>query len=140
MKPSPSDLVGLDTSFILRLLVGEPASQFQKAIDLLDTIRAKGKRGAVSDLVVSETYYALQYHYDVPKQTALNTLKAFLESPEIVPLGESLHILEQPHLAKTKPGFVDRMIHAEYLQKASSMATFEKAASKLPDTLIPGKQ
>lgn len=134
---SQANLVGLDTSVILRLLIGEPVAQASRAVAELDRMRAQGKQGAVSDLVVSETYFALQYHYDVPKQVALDKLREFLESPEIAPLGEALTILQQPNLAKAKPGFVDRMIHAEYLKKASSMVTFEKASAKLPAVAIP---
>jgi predicted nucleic acid-binding protein len=134
---SQANLVGLDTSVILRLLVGEPVAQASRAVAELDRMRAQGKQGAVSDLVVSETYFALQYHYDVPKQVALDKLREFLESPEIEPLGEALTILQQSNLAKAKPGFVDRMIHAEYLKKASCMVTFEKASAKLPSVAIP---
>ena len=134
---SQANLVGLDTSVILRLLVGEPLALANRAVAELDRMRQDGKLGAVSDLVVSETYFALQYHYDVPKQVALDKLREFLESPEIAPLGESLGILQQANLAKAKPGFVDRMIHAEYLKKASSMVTFEKASAKLPAVAIP---
>ncbi len=130
-------LVGLDTSFVLRLLVGEPAAQAKRAVAQLDAMRSEGKQGAVSDLVVSETYFALQYHYEVPKQIALDKLREFLESPEIAPLGESLTILQQSNLGKAKPGFVDRVIHAEYLRKAAAMVTFEKAAGKLAGVSIP---
>ena len=126
------NLIGLDTSFVLRLLVGEPAIQAKRAVARLDEIRSQGKQCAVSDLVVSETYFALQYHYEVPKQLALDTLKAFLESPEIVSLGESLAILQQSDLGKSRPGFVDRIIHAEYTRATSMMLSFEKSAGKLP--------
>jgi len=132
-----SNLIGLDTSFVLRLLVGEPKVQAKRAVAQLDEIRSEGKRCAVSDLVVSETYFALQYHYEVPKQLALDSLKDFLKSPEVVPIGESLAILQQPDLGKSKPGFIDRMIHAEYMQKAEMMLSFEKAAAKLPAVRLP---
>ena len=132
-----SNLIGLDTSFVLRLLVGEPEAQAKRAVAQLDIIRSEGKRCAVSDLVVSETYFALQYHYEVPKQLALDSLKDFLRSPEIVPIGESLAILQQTDLGKSKPGFVDRMIHAEYMREAAMMLSFEKAAGKLPGVSIP---
>ena len=131
------NLIGLDTFFVLRLLLGEPVSQAKRAVARLDSIRSAGKRCAVSDLVVSEAYYALQYHYDVPKQRALDTLKAFLESPEIVPIGKSLTILQQANADRSEPGFVDRIIHAEYMRVASEMFSFEKAAGKLPNVSIP---
>lgn len=129
-------LVGLDTSFVLRLLVGEPAAQARRAVARLDTLRDAGKRCAVSDLVVSEAYSALQYHYGVPKQRALDTLRAFLESPEVVPLGAALTILQQPDLARARPGFVDRLIHAWYAREAATLLSFEKTAAKLPGTTV----
>ena len=129
-------LIGLDTSIVLRLLVGEPAGQTRRAEAELDQIRAAGKRAAVSDLVLAEAYFALQYHYAVPKQLALDTLAQFLESPEIAPLGESLAILRQPNLGNAKPGFVDRIIHAEYDRKTQTMLTFEKSARSLPNVRV----
>lgn len=132
-----SQRVGFDTSIVLRLLIGEPAAQATKAVAMLDELRASGKKGVVSDLVVTEAYFALQYHYEVPKQLALDKLREFLESPEVETTGQALSILAQPNLSKAKPGFVDRLIHAQYLQTASGMMTFEKAAAKLPQVTIP---
>ncbi len=128
---------GLDTSFVLRLLLGEPIDQTAKAVEKLDELKGRGDKGAVSDLVVSEAYFALQYHYDVPKQLALNKLREFLQSSEIEATGQSLDVLAQSNLGRAKPGFVDRMIHAEYLQTTSGMLTFEKAAAKLNKVTIP---
>lgn len=130
-------LIGFDTSVVLRLLIGEPVIQANKAVAMLDNLRATGKKGVVSDLVVAEVYFALQYHYKVPKQLALEKLREFLESPEVDATGQALLILAQPNLGKAKPGFVDRLIHAQYLQTASGMMTFEKAATKLPHATIP---
>jgi hypothetical protein len=53
------------------------------------------------------------------------------------PTGQSLDVLAQSNLGRAKPGFVDRMIHAEYLQTSSGMLTFEKAAAKLNKVTIP---
>jgi len=100
--------------------------------DALDELRASGRLGAVSDMVVSEAYFALQYHYGVPKQLALDKLREFLESPQIESTGQALKVLGHPNLGKASPGFVDRVIYSEYLQKTSGMLTFEKAAAKLP--------
>lgn len=128
---------GLDTSFVLRLLLGEPIDQAVKAVEKLDELKGRGDKGAVSDLVVSEAYFALQYHYGVPKQLALNKLREFLQSSEIEATGQSLGILARANLGRAKPGFIDRMIHAEYLQTSSGMLTFEKAAAKLNKVTIP---
>jgi predicted nucleic-acid-binding protein len=136
MSRHPSS-IGLDTSFFLRLLLAEPVALAEKAIAKLDEMKVRGEKGAVSDLVVSEAYFALHYHYEVPKQMALNKLREFLQSPEIDAVGHSLEVLAQPRLGSSKPGFVDRLIHAQYLQATSGMLTFEKAAAKLNKVTIP---
>ena len=132
MSPSRDKFVGADTSFLLRLLIGEPETQFHQAQRELEHLRGEGKQVSVSDLVISELYFALQYHYEVPKQTALEKIRQMLESPEFHPMGKSLEVLQTANLAKAKPGFVDRMIHANYLDHTQTMLTFEKAASRLP--------
>ena len=131
-----TSLVGIDTSIVLRLLTGEPESQFKDTVTFLDSLLKSGKTAAVSDLVVSETYFALQYHYDLPKAKALDTLRSFLESDEIECLGVADSVLEQPDLANSNPGFVDRLIHGEYAESCEGMATFEKSARKLANTQI----
>lgn len=44
--------------------------------------------------------------------------------------------LALPNLASAKPGFVDRLIHAASQTANTTLVTFEKAAAKLPDTLV----
>lgn len=130
-------LIGVDTSFVLRLLVGEPKAQAEAAVTELDRLSAEGKQIAVSDLVVAETYFALQHHYEVPKAEALNTLKDFLNAPEVKSLGAASVVLVEPNLSRANPGFVDRLIHADYLSFTAGMLSFEKAAKKLPKTRVP---
>ena len=90
----------------------------------------------VGDLVVCEAYFALQHHYDVPKQVALDKLREFLESDEIAAIGESLQVLRIPGLGTARPGFVDRLINAQYLGEKTIMLTFEKSAAKLPHAVV----
>ena len=63
--------IGLDTSVVLRLLTGVPLGQAEAARRMLaasrDTI-------FVSDLVVSESYFALRHHYEVPHANAARAL------------------------------------------------------------------
>lgn len=132
-----SKRIGADTSFLLRLLIGEPKAQAKIAVQELDRRYAKGETLAVSDSVVAETYFALQHHYKVPKQEALDTLKEFLDAPEIVALGVAQAVLDETNLARANPGFVDRLIHADYLASTTGMLSFEKAARKLPNTHVP---
>lgn len=128
--------VGLDTSVVLRLLVGVPADQAAAAAAFLDDVRRRGDQAVVSDLVVAETYYALQFHYDVTKADALKALASLVATGEIAAIGEAGSILTQTGLARAKPGFVDRLIHAAYTGEGGGMATFEKAGGRLPGTTV----
>jgi predicted nucleic-acid-binding protein len=130
--------VGLDTSVVLRLLIGMPADQAEKASAFLDELFAAGDQAVVSDLVISEVYFALQHHYAVPKASALEALAALLQSGEIVSTGAAAAVLATGRLATARPGFVDRLIHAEYERHCEAMVTFEKKASRLPGTRVLG--
>lgn len=123
--------VGLHTSVVLRLLVGQPADQTRRAIALLEELAHGGDQPVISDLVAAEVYFALQHHYGVPKGEALAALRRMFDEGEIGPVGAAAEVLKAPGLASAKPGFVDRLIHAGYVSNGGAMVSFEKAASKL---------
>jgi predicted nucleic acid-binding protein len=128
--------IGLDTSVVLRLLVGEPDDQWQRALEFLETLARRGERPMVSDLVVAETYFALQHHYGVPKSEALQALRRMFAEGEIGSSGAASEVLEMAGLATAKPGLVDRLIHRAYTQGGGAMATFEHSAKKLPSVRL----
>ena len=124
---------GVYTSVVLRLLTWEPEHQAVVAVRALNGLTAGGKKAAVSDLVLNETYYALQYHFGVPKAKDLATMRDFPRSDEIECLGVAAEVIERPVLATSNPGFVDRMIHGGYRMQCGRMFSFEKASRKLPE-------
>ncbi len=128
--------VGLDTSVVLRLLVGKPPEQTAAAVGFLDSVHRLGGRVVVSDLVVAEAYFALQFHYGVSKADALESLASMFSTGEIGAPGKAGSVLAQRGLATAKPGMVDRLIHAAYTGNGDSMATFEKAFAKLPGVTV----
>ena len=123
--------VGLDTSFVLRLLTGVPEAQASLALMEMQTIQGRGAGLVVSDMVASEVYFALQHHYGVPKAEALTLIAQFLNESGLESLGVAKAVLETPNLATAKPGFVDRLIQAEYMQSVNEILTFEKAGARL---------
>jgi len=127
---------GLDTSVVLRLLTGTPEDLAQTALREVQHRIERGGVLVVSDLVVSEVYFALQHHYGMPKPEALTLLSGFLSEHGIKALGAAASVLSTPHLATANPGFVDRLIHAEYRRHTGEMLTFEKAASRLPGARV----
>jgi len=128
--------IGFDTSVVLRLLTGEPEGQARVALAEVHALSRRGVRMFVSDLVVSEVYFALQHHYGVPKAEALSLLARFFDESGIKALGAAVAVLATPHPAKGSPGFVDRLIHAEYVHSSLEVVTFEKAAGRLPGVRV----
>jgi predicted nucleic acid-binding protein len=129
----------LDTSVVVRLLTGEPEDLALEAMRHVAERRRAGDRLLVSDLVLAETYYALQHHYGVPKTEVLATLRAFLATPEVETTGEAAEVLETPGLESAKPGFIDRVIHRGYLGAGGDeLVTFERAARKLSGVRVLG--
>jgi predicted nucleic acid-binding protein len=129
-------MTGLDTSVVVRLLIGEPADQAERAKALLDELFTQGEQATVSDLVVSEVYFALQHHYGVPKKEAIAALRALFENGEVTGTGAAPKVLSEPRLASAKPGLIDRLIHQGYLAQDHNLATFEKQGRKLERTRV----
>ena len=127
---------GLNTSVVLRLLLGQPPDQAARAVAFLDELSRGGHQAVVSDLVVAETYFALQHHYGVSKQDALLGLRRLFADGEIKPIGAAAAVLAADRLASGKPGFVDRLIHAAYADAADAMVTFERPAGKLKSVRV----
>lgn len=130
--------IGLDTSVVLRLLVGEPEEQAETATEAILRTRQGGAQAMVSDLVVMEAYFALQAAYQVPKKAALSALARMFDSGDIQPEpgGCAPTILHECLKSTSKPGFVDRMIHAQYRRHGAGLATFEKASSKMQGVTV----
>jgi predicted nucleic acid-binding protein len=130
--------IGLDTSVLLRLLVGSPPDQAKAALRFVKESLAAGARVLVSDLVVAEAYFALHAHYEVPKAEAVSALLEVLQSGLVEPADGAgvLAVLTVASRSAAKPGFVDRLIHDQYRGASATMATFERAASRLPATTV----
>jgi predicted nucleic acid-binding protein len=131
-------VIGLDTSVLIRLLIGLPAEQASTAVDFIKRARIAGRETVVSDLVISEAYFALHSHYKVPKPEAIAALRGVLRSGLVEPADgpEVVEMLEETTRSSSKPGFVDRLIHAQYERLSASMVTFEHAAGRLAGTTV----
>jgi predicted nucleic acid-binding protein len=131
-------VIGLDTSVLIRLLIGLPPEQATTAVDFVKKARIAGRQVVVSDLVISEAYFALQSHYEVPKSEAIAALRELLRSRLVEPADGPavVEMLEESARSSSKPGFVDRLIHAQYERLPATMATFERAAGRLAGTTV----
>jgi predicted nucleic-acid-binding protein len=126
----------LDTSFVLRILTESPASQVPLALAFYEEQRQAGNELFISDLVLSECYFALQFHFDFTKADALAALKALTAEATITITPSARLVFDLPNPSQMKPGFIDRLIHGAANGEGQTLVTFEKAAKKLPDTLV----
>ncbi len=127
---------GLDTSVLVRLLTGKPERQAVAAKEFLWKMETDGFPVFVSNLVVAEAYFACQHHYGIPKGEVLAALFEILSQPTFQVHAELLSLLSLRGLDTAKPGFLDRLIHAEYGQAALPLVSFEKAAGKLSNAIV----
>lgn len=120
--------IGLDTSVVLRLLVGVPEKQAGVARRRVERAIEDGEPVIVCDLVLAEAYYALQFHYEVPKAEARDLLLRFARSGVVtVEPRQATEGLASPSGA----GLVDRLIHARHRALGAVTLTFERKLGAL---------
>ncbi len=135
MKP-PEIRSALDTSVVMRLLTGQPVDLAAIARSYMAETEQAGAKVFVSNLVVIEAYFACQHHYGMDKGAVIEGLRQLLSIPTFVTHPELLPLLAMEGLASAKPGLLDRLIHAEASTARLPLVTFEKAAGKLPSTVL----
>ena len=82
----------------------------------------------VCDLVIAEAYYALQFHYDVPKAEARRMLMRLVRSGVVrVEPRQAEEVLD----ATSGAGLVDRLIHARHRALGAVTLTFERKLGAL---------
>ena len=88
----------------------------------------QGEPVIVCDLVIAEAYYALQFHYHVPKAEARRMLLRFvLSGVARVEPREAGEVLAPASGA----GLVDRLIHARHRALGAVTLTFERKLGAL---------
>jgi predicted nucleic-acid-binding protein len=135
MNP-PEIRSALDTSVVMRLLTGQPLDLAKIARGYMAETEQAGAKVFVSNLVVLEAYFACQHHYGMAKDAVLTGLHELLSIPTFIIHPLLLPLLTTEGLASAKPGFLDRLIHAEATTAHLPLVTFEKAASRLPHTQL----
>jgi len=129
---------GLDTSVVVRIISGLPEDAARRVGERIAADIVSGELFTVSPLVLSEAYFALQHHYDFTKEEALQSLRSLVQTDGICASESIRAILDEPNLATTNPGFVDRMIVGEYAIAGSDTYSCEKSFRKLDGTVVLG--
>ena len=120
--------IALDTSVVVRLLVGLPKAQAEAARRRLERALDDGEAVLVADIVLAEAYFALQHHYDVPKDEARDLLHRFARSGVVsVDPPQAIRALRPSRGA----GVVDRLILERYRSLGAITLTFERKQAAL---------
>ena len=122
-------MIGLDTSVLVRLLIGEPAAQADSARQRLPEATDSGEPVVVVDLVIAETYHALHHHYGIPKSEAQALLRRVLVSGVVTPDPPELPAALEPD--RGGAAVVDRMIHTRHRSHGAITLTFDRRQAAL---------
>jgi predicted nucleic-acid-binding protein len=76
-------MIGVDTNALVRFLVRDDHSQFEKARALIAREAGAGRPVLVSLLVLFETEWVLRSRYDLPKAAIVAAFSALLDAAEI---------------------------------------------------------
>jgi len=122
--------VGLDTSVVLRLLIGEPRAQMEVARRRIERAFVAGEQVVVTDLVIAEVFHSLRHHYGVPAAEALGRLRDLLGSGvvRLDPAGAGEALGPQ---GRGQAGVVDRLIVARHRALGAATATFDRTQARL---------
>ena len=121
---------------MLRLLTGQPQELASRALARYQEGLANGDSFCVSDIVASETYYAIQHHYGKTKGEALSALKAFSSGEGISFSQNFAASINTPDIHRANPGFVDRMLASGYREQGQITLSCEKSFRRLSDTEV----
>lgn len=127
---------GMDTSYLLRLLTAQPKDLAEKALLRYQEAVERGDSFSVSDTVVTEAYYALQHHYEKSKREAIEALKEISEDDSIAFSANFESVISLPNLATASPGFLDRVLAADYRSRGQITISCEKSFRRLPDAEV----
>lgn len=76
-------MLGIDTNVLVRFLVRDDQTQFEKARKLLKREVSNGRRVFINQLVLLETEWVLRSRYGLAKTLMLETISRLLDAPDI---------------------------------------------------------
>jgi predicted nucleic-acid-binding protein len=126
-------MLGIDTNILVRFLVRDDETQFEKARRLIGREVAAGRRVFVSQLVLLETVWVLRSRYDLHKTGIIEVVSGLLDAND-AQLEDEPAIEEALFVWKDRSvGFAYCLIGAQNKRLGcSATAAFDVKASKLP--------
>ena len=126
-----TQLYGIDTSALVRLVTAEPEPDFERCVnELRAMIEEQDSEVFASNQVVGEAYIVLQHHYGISASDARSALADVLTSGLVAPLnGQSVVLALQ---ASGEPGVFDRLIADGYSHAGLETLTLDRQMASLP--------
>ncbi len=123
---------GIDTSVLVRLLTGSPASEYERCErQLIALVEHDGAEVFASNQVIGEALVAVQHHYGFNGADARSGLLSILTSGLIAPLnGRSVIVALE---ASGGTGLFDRLIADDYSRAGLQVLTLDRQMATLPD-------
>ena len=132
-------MIGLDTNVVIRYLTQDDASQARLANRLFETTLSTEHPGYISLVVLCEIVWVLADAYTMDRTRIRQIVEGLLESRQLEL--ESKELVRKALRAWTSAstGFTDVLIGEICLENgAEYVATFDKAAAKLPSFKLLG--
>lgn len=123
-------MIGLDTNILVRAVMADDAEQVSRVTRLFHSLTLQ-RPGYITLVCLAEFVWVVQGRYRQPKNTTVQWLDRFLNTPELIfenqsAVEEALH-----RYASTKSDFADCLIErAGHVAGCASTVTFDKAAAK----------
>ena len=126
-------MLGIDTNVLVRFLVRDDETQFEKARKLIKREVAAGRRVFVNQLVLMEAEWVLRSRYAVPKNQIIEAISCLLDATD-VQFEDEPSIEEALFMWKdTAADFADCLIGAKNRRLGCrATASFDVKASRLP--------
>ena len=120
----------IDTSVLLRLVMGEPAADLERCLRALTAVVDGGGEVFVSNQVIGEAYIVLQEFYRASRPAARTALLDVLNRSLLTPLNGPavMEALE----ASSGPGLVDRLIVDGYRHHGLETLMLDRRMAGLP--------
>ena len=129
-------MLGIDTNFVVRLVVADDADQTARARGLIEQTLSREEPVLVSLLVLLECEWVLRSRYGFSRAALLSIFRALLEARELS--FEDEPALEEAlfHWKDSACDFSDCLIAAHNRQMGCrATATFHAKAARLPTTV-----
>lgn len=125
-------MLGIDTNVLVRFLVRDDESQFEKARKLIKREVTAGRRVFVSQLVLLETEWVLRSRYDLSKIEIIAAISGLLDATDVQFEGEPAIEAALFVWKESTVDFADCLIGAQNKRLGClATATFDPRAAKL---------